>query len=302
VARIDRPLFFIMPPGPSTKSEILRLPGQPPVRLHLVHATWGEPRHGRSRRRPHAHDVFHLVLVHAGAGSVLLGDESVPVRAPMLLLCPPGVPHIFAGLPGEDIVYSEATFIGRGGTAPLRCSWGELLSAWSGLSVPAPAWLVPDTATAADLEAAIQELVTDGLAAPPALDCLIQCNLARLLMLVLRLALAGPVPEAEDRLEAARNFIVASAAEAPSLGECARLARLRPKRFLQAFKQRFGLPPQRYRQRVLAERAATLLRCTGLPLAEVAARCGFTDPHYFSRWFARAHGQPPSRWRRQTTA
>jgi AraC-like DNA-binding protein len=246
----------------------------------------------------HVHNVYHLVLVHSGAGSVLLGDEAIPVQAPVLLLCPPGVPHIFAGLPGEDIVYSEATFCGRTGTGPLRASWAEMLSAWSGQCVPVPLWIVPDGKAAASIEAAIHELVADGLASPPAIDCLIQIGLSRLLALVLRLALAAPEPEA-DRLEAARRFIVASAAEAPSLEACARLAGLQPKYFLTAFKARFGQPPLRYRQHVLCERAEALLRGTSLPLAKVAELCGFRDSHYFNRWFTRFHGGSPGRWRRQ---
>jgi len=115
-------------------------------------------------------------------------------------------------------------------------------------------------------------------------------------MLVLRLASAAPSPEA-DRLEATRRFIATSAAEAPTLAECARLAGMAPKPFLRAFKARFGLPPSQYRRRILCRQAESLLRGTGLSLPEIARRCGFRDPHYFNRWFTREHGQPPGRWR-----
>ncbi|HTY49531.1 MAG TPA: helix-turn-helix domain-containing protein [Steroidobacteraceae bacterium] len=40
------------------------------------------------------------------------------------------------------------------------------------------------------------------------------------------------------------------------------------------------------------------VRLAGLPIAEVATRCGFTDPSHFARRFRRHFGQPPLQFRR----
>lgn len=274
---------------------MLQVPGRVPFRLRLQHATWRQRAALDAARSPHAHEVWHLVLVHAGCGSVLLDREAVAVAAPCLLLTAPGDPHVFSGLPGETVVYSEATFAAAG-RAP-RLDWPGLLSAWSGRRVPVPSHLPLDEASAAGLAGALRELVGDLAAAPPALPALVQGHLARLLFLAFRL-LAGAAPPA-DRLEEARRFLAASAADGPTLAECARLAGCSARSFDRAFAARFGLPPLRYRAEILAGRAEALLRGSDLTLAEVAARCGFADAQYFNRWFARRRGLPPGRWRRR---
>lgn len=50
-------------------------------------------------------------------------------------------------------------------------------------------------------------------------------------------------------------------------------------------------------RRMAAARA--LLAETGLPVAEVARRVGVSDPGYFTRLFARAHGASPREWRQR---
>ena len=48
-------------------------------------------------------------------------------------------------------------------------------------------------------------------------------------------------------------------------------------------------------------KAFELLLQKDRPIAEVAWRCGFQDPNYFSRWFRRKVGQTPSQWRSGAT-
>ena len=48
-------------------------------------------------------------------------------------------------------------------------------------------------------------------------------------------------------------------------------------------------------------KAYELLLQKDRPIAEVAWRCGFQDPNYFSRWFRRKVGQTPSQWRSGAT-
>ena len=38
---------------------------------------------------------------------------------------------------------------------------------------------------------------------------------------------------------------------------------------------------------------------SGLPVADVARRCGYTDPNYFSRLIRRHTGLPPLKFRRR---
>jgi transcriptional regulator GlxA family with amidase domain len=45
-----------------------------------------------------------------------------------------------------------------------------------------------------------------------------------------------------------------------------------------------------------------LLLETDLPIAEIAAACGFADQSHLSKVFARENGEPPAAWRRRNTS
>jgi AraC family transcriptional regulator len=62
-----------------------------------------------------------------------------------------------------------------------------------------------------------------------------------------------------------------------------------------------GEPPTALRRRVLLERAAYRLVNTDADVLRVALEAGYSSHEAFTRAFARAYGQAPSRWRRHPT-
>lgn len=70
-------------------------------------------------------------------------------------------------------------------------------------------------------------------------------------------------------------------------------------RFARLFRQRVGCSPRDYITRARLDLACTLLCATSLPIAEVAERAGFGDPHFFSRHFSRHCGRSPLAYRRE---
>jgi len=65
------------------------------------------------------------------------------------------------------------------------------------------------------------------------------------------------------------------------------------------FVKRIGHTPHEEIARVRFRRVEQLLRETSLPLATIAARCGFQHPEYMTVAFTRRYGAPPSRWREE---
>lgn len=68
-------------------------------------------------------------------------------------------------------------------------------------------------------------------------------------------------------------------------------------RFTHVFSGIFGVPPTQYQQNLRIEQAGELLRFSELTVAEIAQRCGFRDPLYFSRVFRKATGVSPTEYR-----
>ena len=62
-----------------------------------------------------------------------------------------------------------------------------------------------------------------------------------------------------------------------------------------------GEPPATLRRRILLERAAYRLITSDQDVLQVALEAGYASHEAFTRAFARAYGQSPSRWRRKPT-
>lgn len=96
----------------------------------------------------------------------------------------------------------------------------------------------------------------------------------------------------------ARELIAGNLTKELSLAEIAAECRLSVAYFSRAFKSSFGMAPHAWLQEHRIQRSKVLLRRASLPLAEIAAQCGFADQSHFSRVFKRAVGVPPGEWRR----
>jgi AraC family L-rhamnose operon transcriptional activator RhaR len=82
--------------------------------------------------------------------------------------------------------------------------------------------------------------------------------------------------------------------------DLARLAaqtRLNASYLTRLFKAATGRSPMAYLARHRAERAANLLLATDLPVGEIGARVGWSDPNYFARRFKSVFGATPSAYR-----
>jgi AraC family transcriptional regulator len=109
----------------------------------------------------------------------------------------------------------------------------------------------------------------------------------------------GALPR--SRLRAVVEYIEGHLDASPTLEEMAAVARLSTYHFAHQFKRATGLPSYQYVIMRRVERAEQLLRAgTDLPLAEIAARAGFSDQSVFCRHFKRLVGVTPGRFRMHT--
>jgi len=72
--------------------------------------------------------------------------------------------------------------------------------------------------------------------------------------------------------------------------------------FARAFAKTFGKPPHRWLMERRVDRAKDFIVNSHMPLAQIAALCGFADQSALSRSFKGIHGISPGRWRRSTSS
>ncbi|MEV1065686.1 AraC family transcriptional regulator [Streptomyces sp. NPDC050263] len=103
----------------------------------------------------------------------------------------------------------------------------------------------------------------------------------------------------DRQFAAVRELIDARLSEPLSLEDLASAAGLSVSQFARRFSARTGCPPHRYLVRVRVEQAARLLRAGTLPIAQVAAACGFSHQEHLTRVLRSRLGTTPAALRRE---
>lgn len=67
--------------------------------------------------------------------------------------------------------------------------------------------------------------------------------------------------------------------------------------FHRCFRKHAGVSPNQYHLNLRLAKAAQMLRCTQLPVKEIAAKLGYPTPDYFSAAFKKKMKQPPQQYR-----
>lgn len=100
-----------------------------------------------------------------------------------------------------------------------------------------------------------------------------------------------------ERSKTMVQFIQTHYAEELTTAEIARSAAVSESECLRCFRATIGISPIRYLRQFRVQKAIELLDGTAMKVAEVGARCGFSDNSYFTKVFHELKGCSPSEWR-----
>ncbi len=78
----------------------------------------------------------------------------------------------------------------------------------------------------------------------------------------------------------------------------AEILHLNPSYFSTKFKESIGVSPTKYILQIRADKAASLLRDTDLPIAKIGANIGLSNTYYFRRFFEKIMGVSPEVYRK----
>lgn len=244
--------------------------------------------------RPHAHaDLNHVFLISEGAGVMRAEGETIAFSAPCLLLIPAGVVHGFvyeADSAGSVLTIADSylrELVGR------EAGFGSLFRAARQLPLPR------DSRVSEVLARLGRELVWTAPGRAAAVEGQLLTLLVEALRLLVQAHSAGPaVQGAQARLVARfRELVEVHFREGRSLEFYAEQLGCGVSRLRTACLKVAGVAPLRLvRDRMLLEAKRALIY-SNMTIAEVGYQLGFDDPAYFSRFFSKAEGCSPRRYR-----
>ncbi|MFV2145619.1 AraC family transcriptional regulator [Isoptericola sp. G70] len=272
---------MVVVPRPEVRAALAR-----PVTGRLVVTDAGffphAARHGRSR--PDGAREHVLLVCTDGAGWCRTPDGRFDVGAGDVVLVPARTPHEYAAAQG----------------APWTLWWlhvtgpdADELAAAARQAAGGPVSHLRDPATVASLVSQVIDALDDGTAGG-----LVRAAGAawHALAHVVATGRRSPGP-APDPVERAVEHLRATAPRRTSVGALAAMVGLSTSQLGALFRAQVGTSPLQYQTGLRLARARVLLDTTDLPVAAVARACGYDDPLYFSRRFARTHGMSPSAYR-----
>ncbi|RBQ15869.1 AraC family transcriptional regulator [Spongiactinospora rosea] len=243
---------------------------------------------------PHRHEFLEILYVREGRGTHIIDGTAYPIAAGRLYLVRRGQVHAWVTpepLDGTVVLFDEPFLAGPGGPDPVNL--GHY-----------PNMLCPDPARLPRVEGLLAAMAGEYAEGDDQSDPIVRHLLSALLLLCRRF-------DGFDAPEGARAGLSAElgveftklVAEKASATLTVRSAAMRlgvTSGYLRevVVAQTGRTPGQIIRSAVLTE-AQRLLANTGMTCAQVADRLGFEDASYFSRFFRREAGAPPSAYRRQ---
>jgi AraC family transcriptional regulator of arabinose operon len=229
------------------------------------------------RLGPRRQDDTQLVLVHSGSARIAVDDgPPATVRAGSVALLHPGHREHFAF--DDDV--------------PTHHSWVQA----HGVRLPAglPAELPLSTALAELVRTAVE---ADRAPLPTGRSVVAALAAAALLRYAGEAEAGAGRPG--DAVERARAFLHAHLADPDvDLAAVAAAAHVSPAHLVRRFRAELGVTPIAYLWQRRVATGVDLLKHTGLPVGDVAARAGFKSVYHFSRRVREGTGRSPTELRR----
>lgn len=250
--------------------------------------------------RPHAHrSLHHLLFIQRGGGEFSVEGQTQLFAPQSLIEVPASHVHSFAFRPGTDgWILTVSSVLARRlvrDHAALAAIWRE------------PEITALDADAATRYAALFDSLVNEFRGQLPARRAATEAWLIAVLVGMLRGKLASESDSvapagADGKLVARyRELIEKNFAKPHRVSDYAERLCVSPERLRQACVRRTASSPI---ELLSARRLLEAKRCllyTNMSVTLIAEHCGFGDPAYFSRFFARATGHSPQRYRSSQT-
>lgn len=233
----------------------------------------------RTRERlipSHHHQCYELVYYTCGQGSTQIGTKDWQYGKHQYALIRPSTSH--------DERREQPTD-----------------SLCAGFSLPPSAFPLPEGVFSDDpadpILPLLNKMMAEGQNRLPRFNTMLDLMAGQLVIGLERRFADSSSPSADDGLQTTLHYMNSHFTQKIDFTRLAAKAGYSSDRYRHLFKQKTGYSPVQYIMNKKMEYARTLLQHTKLPVAVIAAECGFSNDAQFCMLFKREHGVTPRQFR-----
>ena len=256
----------------------------------------------------HAHEFAEIVIITAGRGVHITGQEAYPISTGDVFVIGGSRPHDYHSMERLCLVnilfqpeklnlrnYDLRTLPGYHALFTLEPNWRQRHQFKSRLRLP-PKELGVVMAFVDKLEAELRSR-------PSGFRFMAIASFMQIIGYLSRCFAKAKNPDSRAllRIGEAISHLEANYQESIDLTKLARIARMSKRNFMRSFQAAVGSSPIAHLIQLRVHQAASLLRRSELSVTEIAFQVGFNDSNYFTRQFHKLLGFSPSQYRRQNT-
>ena len=264
--------------------------------------TYGEA-HGVFRHL-HCHDYIEILFGKNGEALVRVSEDVIPLRSGDLIIIHEHVGHDVITM-GEPAVYHIIKFLPTllqaSGDAPAEFRY--VMPFWERHDDPGAPFFAAERLKKTPIPRLIDEIMEEWQTRPYGYELLIQSNLQRIIVELLRAsgACENRKESITPSLRLALETVLAETGEHLAdwtAEKAAKSVYLSYPYFSRSFKRVYGLSFSSYLEALRFREAERLLLLTDTSISEIATGLGFATPAYFTERFHRRYGMPPRLFRR----
>ncbi|HTN65648.1 MAG TPA: 4-hydroxyphenylacetate catabolism regulatory protein HpaA [Burkholderiaceae bacterium] len=259
---------------------------------------------GRNTPVHRHHFFFQVHLLLSGSIRLNLDDRLYYGTGPLIIFTPPATPHSFYTEEETDgHVLTVRQEVVRGWHGAMPGQWPDSLlreAAFLELSALSEENAQEFAALVRVVDLLREEFFADKKSRSAALLALGQCFLIHLSRLLLTQELVAPRQERGEDLRLFLKFcdmVEAHFRDHLTLSDYAARLSITVPRLNDICRRMADRPSKEVVHERLTQEARRLLRFSAVPVGEISYQLGFADPAYFSRFFTKRTGMPPSQYR-----